>query len=256
MTATELTTGTDLATTIGETAAALLPAESGWSVLIPTPDTALPEGALVAAGIQAGDHVLSIVMTEAMAARLVAATPDVDDIATGLTSAFHAIGRVLGVEVSDEVVELDPVAVAEETPDHALLASLVDGDQLQATVIITPPSAPTGSPAAASFEPIVGNGAVGAASSLEVLHDVQMGVTAELGRTRMLLRDILSLAPGSVIELDRAASAPVDVMVNGTLIAKGEVVVIDEEFGIRITEIAGYEAPRAPRHADRSGDAR
>ena len=65
-------------------------------------------------------------------------------------------------------------------------------------------------------------------------------MTAELGRTRMLVRDVLGLAPGSVIELDRAAGSPVDVLVNGSLIARGEVVVIDEEFGIRITEVLGY----------------
>ena len=73
--------------------------------------------------------------------------------------------------------------------------------------------------------------------SLALLHDVEMGVTAELGRRRMTVRDLLSLTPGAVIELDRAAGSPVDVLVNGTLIARGEVVVIDEEFGIRIAEI-------------------
>jgi flagellar motor switch protein FliN len=73
--------------------------------------------------------------------------------------------------------------------------------------------------------------------SLALLHDVEMGVTAELGRRRMTVRDLLSLTPGAVIELDRAAGSPVDVLVNGHLIARGEVVVIDEEFGIRIAEI-------------------
>ena len=80
------------------------------------------------------------------------------------------------------------------------------------------------------------------ARSLDLLHDVEMGVTAELGRTRMTVRDLLSLTPGAVVELDRAAGSPVDVLVNGTLIARGEVVVIDEEFGIRISEIIGLQA--------------
>ena len=57
----------------------------------------------------------------------------------------------------------------------------------------------------------------------------------------MLLRDILQLAPGSVIELDRAAGGPVDLLVNNTLVARGEVVVIDEEFGLRVTEVVGYD---------------
>jgi flagellar motor switch protein FliN/FliY len=82
-------------------------------------------------------------------------------------------------------------------------------------------------------------GPAGATRGLDLLHDVEMGVTAELGRTRMTVRDLLSLTPGSVVELDRAAGSPVDVLVNGTLIARGEVVVIDEEYGIRISEIVG-----------------
>jgi flagellar motor switch protein FliN/FliY len=72
---------------------------------------------------------------------------------------------------------------------------------------------------------------------LELLHDVEMEITAELGRTRMSVRDLLAMAPGAVIELDRVAGGPTDLLVNGRLIARGEVVVIDENFGIRITEI-------------------
>lgn len=81
----------------------------------------------------------------------------------------------------------------------------------------------------------------GAAHSMAMLGEVEMGVTAELGRTKLTVRDILALNQGSIIELDRAAGSPVDVVVNGTLIARGEVVVIDEEFGIRITEIVGMD---------------
>jgi flagellar motor switch protein FliN len=74
---------------------------------------------------------------------------------------------------------------------------------------------------------------------LRMLHDVEMDVTVELGRTKMTVRGVLGLTPGSVIELDRAAGAPVDLLVNGKLIGRGEVVVIDEEFGVRISEIIG-----------------
>jgi flagellar motor switch protein FliN/FliY len=80
--------------------------------------------------------------------------------------------------------------------------------------------------------------------SLDLLADVEMGVTAELGRTRMTVRELLALTPGSVVELDRMAGSPVDVLVNGTLVARGEVVVIDEEFGVRISEIIGLETTR------------
>lgn len=72
---------------------------------------------------------------------------------------------------------------------------------------------------------------------LGLLNDVDMEVTVELGRTVMPIRELLALQPGMVVEIDRAAGAPIDVLVNGRLIARGEVVVIDEEFGVRITDI-------------------
>lgn len=73
--------------------------------------------------------------------------------------------------------------------------------------------------------------------SLELLMDVDMRLTVELGQTRKQVREILQLGEGSIIELDKLAGEPVDVKVNQQLIAKGEVVVIDENFGVRITEI-------------------
>ena len=72
---------------------------------------------------------------------------------------------------------------------------------------------------------------------LDMLHDVEMEVPAELGLPRMSVRELLSLSPGAIGELDRAAGSPADLLVNGRLVARGEVVVIDENFGIRITEI-------------------
>ncbi len=69
-----------------------------------------------------------------------------------------------------------------------------------------------------------------------------MDVTAELGRRRLKVRDIVALRPGSVVELDRAAGSPVDVLVNGALVWHGEVVVVDEEFGIRVAEIVVDES--------------
>lgn len=76
-------------------------------------------------------------------------------------------------------------------------------------------------------------------TNIGLILDVPMQVTVELGRTRKLIREILELGPGSIIELDKLAGEPVDVLVNGKQIAKGEVVVIDENFGVRITEIVG-----------------
>jgi flagellar motor switch protein FliN/FliY len=72
---------------------------------------------------------------------------------------------------------------------------------------------------------------------LRLLADVEVQLAVQLGRVRLPLRELLTLDAGSVVELDRSAESPVDVLVNGTLVARGEVVVIDGEFGVRITSI-------------------
>ncbi len=73
--------------------------------------------------------------------------------------------------------------------------------------------------------------------NLDLLLDIPLSVTVELGRTKRLIRDILNLAPGAILELDKLAGEPVDILVNNKLIARGEVVVIDENFGVRVTDI-------------------
>ncbi len=73
--------------------------------------------------------------------------------------------------------------------------------------------------------------------NLDLLMDIPLNVSVELGRTRKAIRDILELSSGSIIELDKLAGEPVDILVNSKLIAKGEVVVIDENFGVRVTDI-------------------
>lgn len=74
-------------------------------------------------------------------------------------------------------------------------------------------------------------------SSIDLLLDVVLNVNVELGRSSMSIKDILALGPGSVVELDKLAGEPVDVFINSTLIARGEVVVVDEKFGVRVTEV-------------------
>ncbi|MCH5150191.1 MAG: flagellar motor switch phosphatase FliY [Spirochaetales bacterium] len=81
------------------------------------------------------------------------------------------------------------------------------------------------------------NNDLGENSNIKLLMDVNMELTVELGRTKKSIKDILGMGEGTVIELDKLAGEPVDVLVNGQLIAKGEVVVIDENFGVRVTEI-------------------
>lgn len=87
------------------------------------------------------------------------------------------------------------------------------------------------------FANLQGTGVPGEQGNIGLLMDVYMELTVELGRTRKLIREILGIGEGTIIELDKLAGEPVDILVNHKLIAKGEVVVIDENFGVRVTEI-------------------
>jgi flagellar motor switch protein FliN len=77
---------------------------------------------------------------------------------------------------------------------------------------------------------------------LERLYDVPVELAVEIGRTQMTIRETLALGPGSIVTLNRLAGEPVDLLVNGKPIARGEVVVIDEEFGLRVTEVVAGES--------------
>jgi flagellar motor switch protein FliN/FliY len=81
------------------------------------------------------------------------------------------------------------------------------------------------------------NGNVGMMNELDMILDIPVQITVELGRTKITIKNLLQLAHGSVVELDAMAGEPMDVMVNGTLIAQGEVVVVNDKFGIRLTDI-------------------
>src|ERR671933_208129 len=85
-------------------------------------------------------------------------------------------------------------------------------------------------------------------ADLDRLHDVPVELAVEIGRTRMTSGQTLELRPGSVVSLNRLAGEPVDLLVNGKPIARGEVVVIDEEFGLRITEVLESEAGSGADH--------
>ncbi|MDH5766537.1 MAG: flagellar motor switch protein FliN [Gammaproteobacteria bacterium] len=89
----------------------------------------------------------------------------------------------------------------------------------------------------ASFNEVVDEGSSGSDVNLEVVLDIPVNISMEIGRTKISIRNLLQLNQGSVVELDRLAGEPMDVLVNGTLIARGEVVVINEKFGIRLTDI-------------------
>jgi len=95
----------------------------------------------------------------------------------------------------------------------------------------------------ASFPSFARNGSIGGIpllqGNMDLLMDVPLNVTIEIGKTRKKMRDIMEFAQGTIIDLEKQAGAPVDIVVNGQLIARGDVVVIDDNFGVRITEIIG-----------------
>jgi flagellar motor switch protein FliN len=91
----------------------------------------------------------------------------------------------------------------------------------------------------ARFAPLEPSSLTGSQHTMDLLLDVQLDLSVELGRSAMPVKEVLQLGPGSVVELDKLGGEPVDVLVNGRLIARGEVVVVDENFGVRITEIVG-----------------
>ncbi|MCW3039507.1 MAG: fliN [Solirubrobacterales bacterium] len=107
-----------------------------------------------------------------------------------------------------------------------------------------------------SFDPAAAPLALTATGDLERLTDVMVELAVEVGRTFMTLGDALALGPGSVVTLERLADKPVDLLVNGRPIARGEVVVIDEQFGLRLTEVIGAQrSPAGPVDAALDPDA-
>jgi flagellar motor switch protein FliN/FliY len=171
----------------------------------------------------------------------------------GVSGAAHLVAPTL---LLDQLTEaLAPVAqpTASEPGgelDHATIAAIAAQTGLEPAELPPAVAAPaTGAAAAAraaeampvepaSFSPFTAPAGVAApGGGLDLILDVPLEVTVELGRTRMLIKDILELASGSIIELEAVAGEAVDVVVNGKLVAKGEVVVIEDNFGVRVTEI-------------------
>jgi len=188
---------------------------------VPLPPSAASAIAASLSGEVTGDVVLvvSAEVVEALANSPVGKM----DVAAALRPALEAAAATLGrVRVSSERLE-EPVAALDGLRDKGMFVAvplLADGEH-QATFALQVTLPNTRSQR----------------GSLDLLRHVAMEVTVEIGRTRMTVQELLSLHPGEVVELDRAASAPADLLVNGTLIARGEVVVVDEAYGIRVTEI-------------------
>jgi flagellar motor switch protein FliN/FliY len=138
---------------------------------------------------------------------------------------------------ADEAQEMSaqeaPVEVAEaDSPTREKVElTVVDGDLNSSSTGVP------GSVKRAQFAPLNPGIVSGGQGSMDMLLDVQLDLAVELGRTCVPVKDVLQFGPGSIVCLDKMAGEPVDVTVNGKLLARGEVVVVDESFGVRITEI-------------------
>lgn len=162
------------------------------------------------------------------------------DLGAALGPAVQAVGAALGPVTLGPVQVLDARIALQRVFGHddAALVPLVGASGPRAGVAVGV-DAPV---AAVAHQPMPFEDVP--AARLDLLRGVEMDATAELGRTRMTVNDLLSLRTGAVIELDRAAGAAADLYVNGRLIARGEVVVVDENYGLRITQVVADDAGR------------
>ncbi|GGS86681.1 hypothetical protein GCM10010156_51530 [Planobispora rosea] len=231
-----------LALDAAEAALALLP--TGGSLEVGTPVSGVPgevpAGQAVCArfsGTAQGE--VAIVVGQDLVDALKQSPLGELDLTKAVQPALEAAARALGPIVMDPAQAVEPEVGlgALANRGEAMFVPLLEDGVVRALVALVANPWPAPASAAPSTPARKGG--------LEMLHDVEMSVTAELGRTRMTIRELLSLSPGAVVELDRAAGSPVDLLVNGRLIARGEVVVIDENFGIRITEIVPPTAERS-----------
>jgi len=246
ITTTDLDSRLHLARGAAEAALTVLPTSDPLTVGEPTSDALdIPTGQAVTArftGAVSGEVV--VVVGQDLADALGESPLGALDLSTAIRPALEAAAGAFGPVVVDpgQLMEPDVALSALTSKGDTVIVPLLAEAGVRAAVALrlSPwPSADEPAPAADS-QPV----AVGVRGGLDMLHDVEMEVSAELGRTRMSVRELLSLAPGAVVELDRAAGSPADLLVNGRLIARGEVVVIDENFGIRITEIVSPGSER------------
>jgi len=232
---------------------------------VSTTDADFVEGTDVAFEVAYGENPALLVFSESLAAALVesggGSADDADAAWSALTELADVAGRAAGKRVDSVVDGLgkmdSPKPLAEGAAGRigAGLVSRVEievdaspigwlmwvaGDDL--TDALSPRSeSPT---VIDSIEyPELGQGAPSSpGADISFLADVTMGVTVELGRTVMSVREILQLTEGSVVELDRAAGALVDVLISGSVVARGEVVVVDDQLGVRVLEIIDSSA--------------
>jgi len=242
-----------------EVFAAACLSSGGWTSIIEDEPTAFA-GARVFSVLTIDGTRLSVMLGPDVVRTLIAGPPPAESLSNAvihpLTSAAQELSALgIGSIDTSTLIECDMAEVLATGDGLTVSVRLMDAGNHHATVIVAlvdlfgrgfanhlKDKFSTGTVATApQFDALPDGPVPFGHQPVSVLSDVEMGVTVELGRARMIISDILALTIGSVIELDRIAGSPVDVLVNGTLIARGEVVVIDEEFGVRVTEVMGHQ---------------
>lgn len=135
---------------------------------------------------------------------------------------------------AETAAEEDPWAAA--LAEQAASEDAVDSTPEPAAAPVPAPESPRNA-STEVFQPLSTEGATTKIRDLDMVMDIPVKLTVELGRTRITIKQLLELSQGSVVELDGLPGEPMDILINGYLIAQGEVVVVDDRFGIRITEI-------------------
>jgi flagellar motor switch protein FliN/FliY len=166
-----------------------------------------------------------------------------DIIATGFQGEGAPREAPAAVEIAPAAAA--PVAIAqseddaEESAAPTPIGARRQGDERNDGRTTPEPTPLRNAPTAhrAQFGPVTGPETPYAPANIDLLAGLEMNISVELGRTEMTVSEVLSLGPGSVVELDRLAGEPVDILVNDRLIARGEVVVVDENFGVRVVEV-------------------
>lgn len=156
-------------------------------------------------------------------------------VASGLSIRFQIFSFPPNLQRADELLRTG-VAIACDSI-HGTLIWLMD-DETAHAILGMDPADTDQDRFAQNLDSATGpTAAAGEDNGLEILLDIPLEISVELGRVKMLIKDVVELGAGSIVEIEKAAGEPVDVLVNGRIVARGEVVVIEDNFGVRITEI-------------------
>jgi flagellar motor switch protein FliN/FliY len=232
----------EMLATAAATVVATLPSGEALTAGEPTHESEpLDVGTAVLArftGSSTGD--LVVVVDQELTAALADSEFGPLELTAALTPTFDGVATAIGPIVLGPLQVLDPRLALHRVFAHAASSAVpLNGAAGATRAAVAIGVEPAGAPAQprTTLEDV-------SAHRLDLLRGVEMAATAELGRARMTVNDLLSLRTGAVIELDRAAGAAADLFVNGRLIARGEVVVVDENYGLRITQVVTDDTGR------------